>query len=321
MPDVSVIVPAYNAAASLARALESAFAQTHTDFEVILVDDASRDATPGIARALAAREPRLKVLRNEATAGPSASRNRALRVAEGTWIALLDADDAWLPERLERMLATGPQADVISDDIRIVVPGASAGGEACGLLEHKGLTLARSRYLSAEEFVRHDFGLMKPLMRRAFLEQHGLAYDEERRLGEDFVLYFELLAAGARWLQLPEGYYVYTRQPTSISNDLLALVEDKIDSIAGMRRHPAVARDGALATALMRQHLDWRGQLAFWTVRGLVQERRLSEVVKILAARPSFVPLIVRRLSANIYLRAIRRVRDPRRPTPARLLR
>ncbi len=116
-PRVSVIVPAYNVAGYLERALGSALVQTMPDLEVIVVDDASGDATFEVAHRISVRDPRVRVLRNKRNCGPSASRNRAIGAARGEWIALLDGDDAWLPERLERMTAYADKADVISDDI------------------------------------------------------------------------------------------------------------------------------------------------------------------------------------------------------------
>src|SRR5919107_444260 len=119
-PYVSVIVPAYNVAGYLERALDSALAQTMSDLEVIVVDDASSDTTFEVASSVAARDARVRLLRNENNRGPSASRNRAMHAARGEWIALLDGDDAWRPERLERMMAYAINADVISDDVYVV---------------------------------------------------------------------------------------------------------------------------------------------------------------------------------------------------------
>jgi succinoglycan biosynthesis protein ExoO len=115
-PRVSVIVPAYNAAGFLKRALHSALAQTMPDLELIVVDDASSDSTLALARDVAARDPRVRVLHNEHNRGMYATYNRAIDVARGEWIAALDADDVWLPERLERMLAVADGEDMVSDD-------------------------------------------------------------------------------------------------------------------------------------------------------------------------------------------------------------
>ncbi|MCE8519053.1 glycosyltransferase family 2 protein [Ruegeria pomeroyi] len=104
-PRVSVITPAYNAAAVLPRAVASVQAQSLRDWEMLVVDDGSTDDTLAIARALAAGDPRITVMAQARNGGPATARNRALAAARGRFIAFLDADDAWLPEKLERQLA------------------------------------------------------------------------------------------------------------------------------------------------------------------------------------------------------------------------
>jgi glycosyltransferase involved in cell wall biosynthesis len=100
-PLVSVIVPAYNAAAYLADALDSLARQSLTDFEVIVVNDGSSDATQAIAESYAARDPRFHVINRETPSGrPACARNLGLREARGRYIAFLDADDVALPTRL-----------------------------------------------------------------------------------------------------------------------------------------------------------------------------------------------------------------------------
>ncbi len=101
---VSVITPAYNAATVLARAVASVQAQTLTDWEMIIVDDGSDDATAEIAHELAANEPRLRVFRHETGQGVAAARNTALAAAQGRYIAFLDADDEWVAPKLEQQL-------------------------------------------------------------------------------------------------------------------------------------------------------------------------------------------------------------------------
>jgi len=106
-PSVSVIVPAYNAAAFLAETVASVLAQTYRDFELLIVDDGSRDETATIAAALAAANPdRVRLLRHAggANRGVSASRNLGIHEARGKWVAFLDADDVWHPEKLARQI-------------------------------------------------------------------------------------------------------------------------------------------------------------------------------------------------------------------------
>lgn len=101
MPTVSVIIPAYNAEPFIAETVTSALNQTFTDLEVIVVDDGSTDRT---AAALAEFGDRVHV-HHQANAGVAQARNAGVDLATGSWIAFLDADDLWLPEKLERQLA------------------------------------------------------------------------------------------------------------------------------------------------------------------------------------------------------------------------
>jgi glycosyltransferase involved in cell wall biosynthesis len=100
---VSVLIPAHDAEATLLATLHSVQRQTFTDFEAIVVDDGSKDSTPDIAAALAATDARFRLVRQE-NAGVAKARNAALAIARGRWVAPLDADDLWHPEKLARQL-------------------------------------------------------------------------------------------------------------------------------------------------------------------------------------------------------------------------
>jgi len=100
MPLVSIITPIYNAAPWLRETLDSVRAQTLTDWEQIMVDDGSSDDSVAIAEAAALQDPRFRLIRTLRNMGPSAARNLAIEAARGRFIAFLDADDLWLPEKL-----------------------------------------------------------------------------------------------------------------------------------------------------------------------------------------------------------------------------
>lgn len=103
MSTVSIILPVYNRAATLERCVRSILAQTFTDWELIAVDDGSSDNSVAVLEGFA--DPRIRVLRHERNQGPSAARNTGLRTATGEFIALIDSDDEWLPEKLATQLA------------------------------------------------------------------------------------------------------------------------------------------------------------------------------------------------------------------------
>lgn len=104
MPLATVIVPAFNAEATLAETLRSVMAQTHDRLEILVVDDGSTDGTAALAADIARAEPRLTLIR-QANAGVAAARNAGLARARGAYVAWLDADDLWHPAKIARQLA------------------------------------------------------------------------------------------------------------------------------------------------------------------------------------------------------------------------
>lgn len=102
---VSIITPAWNLERHLPETIASVKAQTFADWELLIADDASTDGTLAVARAAAAADPRIRVLPGAAREGGAGARNRAIREAAGQYIAFLDGDDLWYPQKLEKQLA------------------------------------------------------------------------------------------------------------------------------------------------------------------------------------------------------------------------
>lgn len=105
MARVSVITPAYNAEEFLEETVRSVLQQTFSDWEMIIVDDCSSDNTFVIAQQFAKQDARIRVFRNDKNSGVAATRNKALDLAVGDYIAFLDSDDLWLPQKLEKQVA------------------------------------------------------------------------------------------------------------------------------------------------------------------------------------------------------------------------
>ena len=101
---VSIIMPSYNTAKFISETITSVLAQTYPNWELIIVDDCSTDDTDAVIRPYLA-DDRIRYIKNEENSGAAVSRNRALREAKGKWIAFLDSDDLWLPEKLEKQIA------------------------------------------------------------------------------------------------------------------------------------------------------------------------------------------------------------------------
>jgi glycosyltransferase involved in cell wall biosynthesis len=224
-PCVSVVIPAYNAAAYIAEALASAQAQTLHDIEILVCDDASTDATAAIVAGIALNDPRVRYFLMPVNGGPSVARNLGFAKARGRWIALLDSDDAFVPERLERMvaLAEAQQAILCSDNLMLEPIPATSEPHAMIpksiLMEPRPLELPEFIYRNVTDPVHPglNFGFLKPIIRRDFLIANDLYYDETVRFAEDFALYLACFQAGATWWLMPEAGYRYRVRGDSIT--------------------------------------------------------------------------------------------------------
>lgn len=255
---VCVIIAAYNGERTIARAVASALREPEV-CEVVVVDDASLDGTSLCAASADDGSGRLKILRHEVNRGPSAARNLALRSSRGGLVAILDADDFIVPGRFARLLAVSGW-DVIADNIAFVpepaVPGFAfhqlrdfaSGDHRMSLADFIGGNIPRA------DVPRGELGFLKPVIRREMLDRARIVYDETLRLGEDFILYCRILAAGGCFRLVGQCGYVAVERPHSLSGrhrtaDLAALAA----------AHEGLLRDPALSGAerrLLLQHRD-----------------------------------------------------------------
>lgn len=110
--NASVIIAAYNAANVISRAITSVLDQTFSAHEIIIIDDHSTDGTRDIVHSFVEENPQIKLLSLATNVGPAAARNIGLAAVQGEWVAILDADDAWRPRRLARMLEIAESREV-----------------------------------------------------------------------------------------------------------------------------------------------------------------------------------------------------------------
>jgi succinoglycan biosynthesis protein ExoU len=231
---VCVIIAAFNSRGTITRAITSALLQSDVS-EVVVADDASRDDTAALARAADDGSGRLTVIALGENRGPAAARNAALQRSKSPYVCVLDADDYFLPDRISRLLGVADKSwDLIADDI-LIVPEDQRHLEFS--VVNSGPP-ASSRTLDLEAFVRGnisdprrmrgELGFLKPIIKRSFLEQHSLRYDERLRLGEDYALYTRALLAGARFYLANTCGYIAIERKNSISSDHSARDLEKI---------------------------------------------------------------------------------------------
>lgn len=285
MTMITIIMASYNAASTLEAAADSVLAQTLDDIELIIVDDASSDETLNIARKIAARDKRVTVLAQSINKGPAASRNAALSIAKGEWMAVVDADDVILPKRLEAMIMEARiwQADIVFDNL-IYVEGHS---ERLYLPPHLKLAGALTLETYIESHRRTcaipNMGFLKPLIRRDVLCRSGVFYDESLTIGEDAMLIMTLMAKGAKACLADGAWYRYFRHGGSIS---ARQGLDSVRTINAAFRHFLKKHDldGAARIAMLRLATDNdRRILAVHLVCGMMRGHILSiirEIVK-----------------------------------------
>src|SRR5215472_18708530 len=107
---ISVVIPVYNRENVIEAAIRSVQSQTYRDYEILVVDDGSRDSTPSILKRLTQEDARIKYLQHPANLGAQAARNTGIRSSKGRWIAFLDSDDQWLPQSLKARLGLAVQS-------------------------------------------------------------------------------------------------------------------------------------------------------------------------------------------------------------------
>ena len=212
-PTVSIIVPVYNAEKTIGRCIDSILGQQYTDFELLLVDDGSKDGSGAICDSYALADSRVQVIHKENT-GVSDTRNIGISRARGVYLQCLDSDDWITPDATKLLVEAAGEHNcdlVISDFYRVVGERVSRKGD-----------IDEDRVLTREEYAAHmmeqpaDFYygvLWNKLYRRDIVESHRLRMDPELRWCEDFMFNLEYIRHAQRFyaLQVPIYYYVKTK--------------------------------------------------------------------------------------------------------------
>lgn len=225
--DVSVIIAAWKAAGFIERAVASALASTGVDLEVIIVDDASPDATFEVISRLSEADNRVVAKRLPENGGPSAARNLAISVARGRYVAVLDADDSMQSDRLAKLVKLGDSqnADIVVDNMKSV---DESGAALDAHLFLQSARFSKACNIDLATWIRFNnpmtggdtLGYLKPLIRRETLLRTGVTYDPSLRNSEDYYLVAHLLAVKARMTYSPDADYFYTRSAGSTSHRL-----------------------------------------------------------------------------------------------------
>jgi glycosyltransferase involved in cell wall biosynthesis len=307
---VAVVIPAYNAAATIDGTIRSVRAQTHARLEILVVDDGSSDATPQIVQLHMAADSRIRLLR-QANGGVASARNRGWKEATAELIAFIDADDLWAADKIEKQLVALRKAGRTA---ALVYTWYAVIDEASFVIDSRHCPKATGRVfeeLLMENFVGNGSSV---LIRKAALAALG-GYDFSLRARraegcEDLLLYLRI-AEHYEFALVPERLTGYRLTPTNMSSDLARMLQSWRLVAAEMRsRHPQHRRT-------IEQGVTF---YIAWLLARAIQSRRPSDVARfgwtLLFRRPDLAARALLLETSRGLLRKVRRRLGGKRTAP-----
>ena len=219
-PQVSVVTPVYNSASTLRRAVTSALRQSLHEIEILIVDDCSQDTSLALARELEKDDHRIRILALPENRGKAHAMNVAIGEASGAWIAVLDADDWYEPNRLEILTAAANSQCVTlaADNQYFHDAGANRIVRTAFPVTQGTQSLTRQAFVAGSDpYADFNYGMLKPIVRTDFLRRSALSYRENARLSEDFLYLVEFYAAGGNGVLVKQPLYHWTQSFGAIS--------------------------------------------------------------------------------------------------------
>ncbi|MBX7483659.1 glycosyltransferase family 2 protein [Qipengyuania qiaonensis] len=296
-PRVSFAIASYNSSAFLEAAVRSALDQSDVSVEVLIVDDGSSDDSRELAERLAQEDSRVRALATPSNGGPAAARNVALTAMRGEWFAVLDSDDMLAPERTESLLelAERHRADLVADDLRVFSDDPVAGESFLGEAFAEVASLSLEIYLQHSVIYgnRPNFGFLKPMIRKQFLDRHAIHYDERMRIGEDDRLILACLLAGGRYAIGSHAGYYYRKHDRSISHRLGPREADTMrqanDELASLMQD----RGAPVRKAFGRRAASYRNAAAFAHAIAAIKHGRADRSLAQVIRNPGTIPLFM----------------------------
>jgi succinoglycan biosynthesis protein ExoO len=254
-----------------------------------------------MVRELARAEPRIRIESLPRNMGPAAARNRGFAVARAPWIAVLDSDDLFAPDRLRQLIRVAERvgADIVSDNLLYFADLDSMSRDV-------HLANAKAGWLSTSDYLREsrlfgrgqDYGYLKPLFRGEALRAVNLRYDERLRIAEDDDLIVRALIAGLRYWLEPQETYFYRKHAASTSHRLS--VANARSMCVASSELIAINVGTAQLPQLKRRHRALERGLAFAQLVDALKEKRALDAMSIALKNPGAVPLLKLPLGAAV---------------------
>ncbi|MFJ4686493.1 glycosyltransferase family 2 protein [Streptomyces sp. NPDC088789] len=223
MPLVSVVMPVYNSTTTLGAAVRSVLTQTHSDLELLVTDDQSTDGSMDLLREFAEQDERVLPESAPERGGAGKARNRSINRARGDYIAFLDSDDMWLPEKTEKQLAFAAEAAAPLTYTSYFKMDADYDGESTDWVPNGRVIRARE-HVDYHAMLRRDYiGALTAMYDRQAL---GTRLMPEMLKRQDYALWLSILRDGAEARGLAEPLAIYrAHQAGSLSSNKMSLVQ------------------------------------------------------------------------------------------------
>lgn len=232
-PKVSVVIPAFNAQETIAETIYSLFWQSFQDFEIIVVDDGSTDKTAKIVKSLQTCSPLPLFYFFQKNKGPAAARNRGFSRAKGKYLIWVDADDIWLPQRLENLVSfldKNSNIDLVTSDAYLWYPPAEIKSTYYS-------TYPFPKELSFGNLLQKNFVFTSTLMRRSVWSETGGLNEARSIIGaEDYEFWLRVFKKGFKLAILKEPLMFYRVNPQGLSAKKMKIVYALLEIFALIRQ-------------------------------------------------------------------------------------
>jgi succinoglycan biosynthesis protein ExoO len=311
--DVTIVIPTYQAETTLSRAVQSVVKQSLRDIEIIVADDGSTDSSWREIADWLAGEPRLRALRNHRNGGKAATMNRAIRFARGRWLAVLDADDWYHPDRLSALVAIGEsaQADMVADNQFFYDAAAETIIGPAWPIDGTEWELTFDDYLlGSNVYDIFDFGMLKPLVRMDFVRATQLSYDERARFGEDFFYLLQFFVHGGKAAICDSPYYFYTQPFGTVSRQWSHGARRRYDfQLIRDINQSYLRRTAGILTPQQSRHLEARGRRlasleAYFRAKESFGRREWRNLLSQFVEHPAMLDCLVHRLYGRYLARS-----------------
>ncbi len=249
-------MPVHNSADTVGQSVRSVLAQSHEHWELLITDDGSSDTSWEVLSAFAQQDDRIKPQRSDTASGPAVARNKAITRAGGSWVAFLDSDDLWLPEKLERQLAFARDTSAVLTYSSYYKVAGDFAGEAADFQPNGRVIRARDHLTYRRMLDANFIGCLTAMYDREVL---GTRLMPELRKRQDYALWLSILRDGHVAHGIDEPLALYRQgHAGSVSGNKLSLVKYNWQLYREVEQLPLPRSVLSLATSTVRSLVNGR---------------------------------------------------------------